>query len=290
MKLVVESGATKSVYVVVECDAQRGIRVDGPGINVSAMAIDQVVSRLSDALASFKGLPVTKVSFYVAGVPDNAKADAIEKAFRAAFEGLQSFEIQSDMVAACRSLFGKGKGIACILGTGSNSCVWDGEKQVAHINSGGFILGDEGSAARLGLLFIADQIKGLVPQEIDREFCSRFDASYKEIVNRVYSRGSAGATVGVGVGGGPSGYLGSFAPFLLSHYEHPYVKGLVDGNFRDFFERCVLRYKTGEEAMVIGISGGFGYACREIISRIAAEYGVSISSFISSPISNLESL
>ena len=151
--------------------------------------------------------------------------------------------------------------------------------QLLHVRRQGdyeesLLLGDEGSAATLGKLFIADFLKGLIPSEIASEFSSRYPSGYATIVANVYkSEGS------------PSGYLGSFTPFILEHYSNPYIKELVDGNFRSFFRRAIKQYDTGKYA--VGVVGGFGFALQDILKRVAEEEGVNISRFIKSPIDGL---
>ena len=185
-----------------------------------------------------------------------------------------SQEFQSDLVAAARAACGHAPGIAAIVGTGSNSCLYDGEKIVSKVCSGGFILGDEGSAATLGRLFLSDFIKGLVPSEIAGSFASRYPSDYTSIISNVYH-----------CEGSPSGYLGSFAPFIMEHYAHPYIKELVDGNFRSFIRRSLKQHDTGRYA--VGVVGGFAYALKDIFSRIAEEEGVTVSRFVKAPIEGL---
>jgi N-acetylglucosamine kinase-like BadF-type ATPase len=152
--------------------------------------------------------------------------------------------------------------------------MYDGNDIAKRVYSCGFILGDEGSAATLGKLFIADFLKGLIPAEIASEFSSRYPSDYATIVANVYkSEGS------------PSGYLGSFTPFILEHYGNPYIKELVDGNFRSLLRRAIKQYDTDKYA--VGVVGGFGFALKDILSRIAEEEGVRISRFIKNPIDGL---
>ena len=146
------------------------------------------------------------------------------------------------------------------------------KKIVKRICSGGFILGDEGSAATLGRLFIADLLKGLVPEHIAAEFASRYDATYAGIVDSVYHSQS------------PSAYLGNLAPFIMEHYDDTYVKSLVEGNIRAFFKRCIGQYDAD---VPVGIVGGFGYALKETVLNIAREEGVKISGFLQCPIDGL---
>ena len=274
MKIIADCGATKSEWRILHSD---GIvsNLTAQGINASAMSAESIIRIISDIKEQISATDTSdaEIYLYMAGLPsDELKAD-ITKAFNQGFN-VSHIEFHSDLTAAARAVCGHKPGIAAILGTGSNSCQYDGEKIVKQVYSGGFILGDEGGAATLGRLFISDFIKGLVPSEIAEDFKSRFPSDYGSIVASIYK--SAGS---------PSGYLGSLAPFIMEHYGHPYIKELVDGNFRSFFRRCIKQYDT--DTFSVGIVGGFGYALQETIRSIASEEGVTISSFVRTPINGL---
>ena len=177
-------------------------------------------------------------------------------------------------MASARAACGHESGIAVIMGTGSNSCQWDGEKIVRHIKSGGFIIGDDGSASVLGKLFISDFIKGLVPEDIAAAYAEKFPHEYPDIVEMVYHNP-----------GSPSGWLGSLCPFILSYYDRPYIKQLVDNNFRAFVDRCLRQYDI--DKYPVGIIGGFGNALEDIVRPIFEENGIRIRAFIPSPIEEL---
>jgi N-acetylglucosamine kinase-like BadF-type ATPase len=239
---------------------------------MSADSITEILSEISIRISATDS-SAAEIHLYMAGIPSDDLKETIAGTFDRYFT-VNSLEIQSDLVGAARAVCGHEPGIAAIIGTGSNSCQFDGNKITSHVNTGGFILGDEASAATLGRLFISDFLKGLVPQEISEDFASRFPSDYSTIVANVYkSQGS------------PSGYLGSFAPFIMEHYDHPYIKELVDGNIRSFFRRAIKQYDT--DNYPVGIVGGFGYAIQDIITRIASEEGITISRFIKAPIDGL---
>ena len=274
MKIIADCGATKSEWRILHSD---GIvsNLTAQGINASAMSAESIIRIISDIKEQISATDTSdaEIYLYMAGLPsDELKAD-ITKAFNQGFN-VSHIEFHSDLTAAARAVCGHKPGIAAILGTGSNSCQYNGEKIAKQVYSGGFILGDEGGAATLGRLFISDFIKGLVPSEIAEDFKSRFPSDYGSIVASIYK--SAGS---------PSGYLGSLAPFIMEHYGHPYIKELVDGNFRSFFRRCIKQYDT--DTFSVGIVGGFGYALQETIRSIASEEGVTISSFVRTPINGL---
>ena len=274
MKIIADCGATKSEWRVLHSDGNVS-NLTAQGINASAMSAESIIRIISDIKEQISATDTSdaEIYLYMAGLPsDKLKAD-ITTAFSQGFN-VSRIEFHSDLTAAARAVCGHRPGIAAILGTGSNSCQYDGEKIVKQVYSGGFILGDEGGAATLGRLFLSDFIKGLVPSEIAEDFKSRFPSDYGSIVASIYKSS-----------GSPSGYLGSLAPFIMEHYGHPYIKELVDGNFRSFFRRCIKQYDT--DTFSVGIVGGFGYALQETIRSIASEEGVTISSFVRTPINGL---
>lgn len=273
MILIVESGATKSDWRAISKSGKEMIKVIAEGINVSTMKMDAIRSIISKATAPMAGLEISEIYFYTAGVVTDEIKTESAKVFSEVFPKA-SFEIQTDLIAAARAACGHSEGIAAIVGTGSNSCLYNGEQIIGRVYSGGFILGDEGSAAALGKLFIADFLKGLIPADIAADFAARHDCDYSTIVQNVYrSEGS------------PSGYLGSFAPFIMEHYDNPYIHELVNGNFRAFIRRSLKQYDT--ERYPVGVVGGFGYALKEIFAKVAEEEGVKISRFIKEPINGL---
>ena len=259
MRVIVDIGATNADWAVSD---GRIIRTEG--FNLAHTPREKLEAILDGAAAKI-GPGVDQVHFYAAGLVGDSPVD-LGRWFPGA-----SVEYASDMVAAARALLGKKKGIAAILGTGANTCLWDGEKISAKIPSGGFILGDDGSASVLGRLFVADWLKGIVPAPIASAYEKEFSADYATVVRNVYG------------GEAPAKYLGGIAPFILRHYADPYVKALVDGNFGRFFQRTVLPYGDWP----LGIVGGFGWAYRDIVTNVAAAYNVNIETFMESPLEGL---
>lgn len=275
MILLVESGATKGDWRVISKDGTEVRRLTAGGTNVSAMNMDTIRQVISDACRQIAAEGISEIYFYTAGVVTEQIAQQLTHALKSFFPDAVC-DIQNDLTAAARAVCGRSKGIAAILGTGSNSCLFDGEKIIQRVYSCGYILGDEGSAATLGKLFIADFLKGLVPEHIAKDFASRYECDYATIVEKVYRSKES-----------PSGYLGSFAPFILEHYKDAYIQELVDGNFRAFIRRSLKQYDT--ESYPVGVVGGFGYALQDIFGKVAREEGVKVSGFIKTPIEGLVS-
>ena len=274
MKIIADCGATKSEWVTIHSDGSTS-RFITKGVNASTMsasAIKDIISEAGEKI-SVAEQSAAEINLSMAGIPSEEIKKTICNSLQHYFP-IASLEIHSDLLGAARAVCGHRPGIAAIIGTGSNSCMYDGIEITKRVYSCGFILGDEGGAATLGKLFIADFLKGLIPAEIASEFSSRYPSDYATIVANVYkSEGS------------PSGYLGSFTPFILEHYDNPYIKELVDGNFRSLIRRAIKQYDTDRYA--VGVVGGFGFALKDILSRIAEEEGVKISRFIKSPIDGL---
>lgn len=279
MIIIAESGATKTDW--------RSISEDGSmyslktlGMNVASASADSISGILKNAVPELNpsGEKVSEIHFYAAGLISDGKsvpesARNLDAEFRMAFPEA-SVEYASDLLDAARAVCGRKPGIAVILGTGSNSCEYDGEKIVKNVRSGGFILGDEGGGACLGRLFVSDFLKGLVPEPLASEFAAKYDVDYLTVVRNVYK------------GDAPARYLGAFAPFISSHYDTvPYVKNLIDENFRSLFRRCISQYDV--ENMPVGVVGGYAAAHSAILKRVASEFGVTISEITASPVDGL---
>lgn len=273
MKILVESGATKSDWRVISGDGSVSESLRLPGINVSTMDSETIGGIISDAMNALGVKSAEGLYFYTAGVVTEEVEKALVSRLNAA-ASLGEIEICDDLTAAARALFGRGSGIVAILGTGSNSCFYDGRDIFRKVRSGGFILGDEGGGAVLGKLFLADYLKGLVPGKVAEAFEASFDSSYSGIVQNVY-RSQA-----------PSAYLGSFAPFILSFYSsEPYIQSLVDSNFKSFINRALRAYDTARYPL--GITGGFAFACKDILERLCSEAGIRIGKIVAEPAQGL---
>ncbi len=263
-QLIVDCGATKTDWCVVEGKETRTVRT--PGFNVLQTEEAMLKSILNHAVEEI-GPGVEDVHFYAAGLVGECPVNLGEW-----FPGAR-IEYASDMLGAARAVCGRKRGVAAILGTGANTCEYDGEKVLWKVECGGFILGDEGSGAVLGKNFIADYLKEYMPEDLRKEFAAKYQLDYVSIVKNVYG------------GPAPARFLGGFAPYILSHYkDSEYVRRLVDSNFRSLFERTLRKY---DHSLPIGVVGGFGYSCKDIITRLGHAYSVKFSRFLESPLEGL---
>lgn len=272
MIIIVESGATKSDWRLLDEGGAQVARHLLHGTNVSSMRLEKVKDILSAGLKEVGASDGDSFYLYTAGVMTDSIREELSRHLMSEVK-LADLDIQNDLIGAARGALGRSKGVAAIMGTGSNACFYDGVTVSQKVYSGGFILGDDGSASALGKLFLTDYIKNLIPEDVAKDFESSFDASYMNIVENVY-RGSS-----------PAGYLGSLAPFIMSHYDNPHIKRMVDGNFQAFIDKSLKCYDTA--SYPVGIVGGFGYACKDIFMNLCEKAGIRVAGFIKEPIEGL---
>ena len=272
MKLIIDSGATKAEWCLTDgMDIVKEFKTEG--MNVSVLSEEEIAGIVMEGAVKIGNRTVHEVHLYAAGLIEGTEAAVRTKEILSKAFGSAAVEGASDMLGAARAACGRSEGICAILGTGSNSCLYDGSLIVHTARSGGFILGDEGGGACLGKYFLADYIKGLVPEPLASEFGSAFDVEYATVVKRVYKEPA------------PSAYLGSFAPWILEHRGNPYVDALLERNLTDFFERSLLRH--GRADLPVGFVGGIAAACASQLYAIAGRFGVHVSRIIASPMEGL---
>ena len=267
--LIADSGATKTEWRVVDGGSVKSIAT--AGISPVQLKPAQIKKILKQEVLPVAGADVDEIFLYGAGAVGELK-DALQECLRDVFPAAR-IEIESDMLAACRALFGDEPGIACIMGTGSNCCFWDGSQMTAVAKGGGYILGDEGSGADMGKRFLSDYIKALVPAALVKEFDKRYGLTYADIVAKVY-RDEA-----------PSRFLASFSPFIAEHRNHPYVKNLIMESLQQFISRNVMHYDPRRYR--VGFVGSIAEVYQDIISQIFRNSGFKLGPRCKSPIEGL---
>ncbi len=178
------------------------------------------------------------------------------------------------MLGAARSLCGNHSGIACILGTGSNSCFYDGEKIVSNVSPLGFILGDEGSGASLGKKLLSDILKNQLPKEIKDDFFSDYQQTPAEILENVYRRPF------------PNRYLAQFTVFLVKHISNPLISDLVESSFDEFISRNVIQYRDYKSNKVF-FTGSVAYYFRNSLEKVIQKWNLDLGTIIQSPMEGL---
>lgn len=279
MRIIVESGATKTSWRAL-CDDGSVRSAQTAGLSPTCLDDDHIRGIMREAMPVLnpEGKTVSQIFFYGAGLVSPEAAAPVQSALEMWCPFAQ-VEFHSDIVAAARALWGNGSGVVAIMGTGSNSCLYEDGKVVRNIRPGGYVLGDEGSGVALGRAFLADYIKGLVPEDISAEFDKEFGLDYAGIVRKVYKEQAASA------------FMGSVAPFVMKYIDNQYISELVKDCLESFLKRSLSRYCQGASdsaaARRVGVIGSFGCACEPLLHALAPAYGLDFVKFIKSPIDEL---
>lgn len=271
MKLIAESGSTRTEWCLVE-----GVHVVEHAFTEGINPFFQTRREISRCIRLqlpevFFKKKSEQIYFYGAGCTNPEKRAILEASIVAQFRA--PVEAASDLLGAARGLFGKDSGIACILGTGSNSCFYDGENIVKNVRALGYILGDEGSGAVLGRMFLGDCLKGLAPAELTEAFYDRCKVTADDIMTSVYNSPF------------PNRFLSAFSYFLVDHTANEYVHELVYKNFKNFFERNLLQYDC--EGFPVRFVGSIAYKYAEILKEVAEQYDVIVDRIEETPIVGL---
>ena len=273
MILLADSGSTKTDWCLV--DQKNSVtKVRTAGINPFFQSSEEIANELATHLVPH--LPTThldSVYFYGAGCTKE-KSPIVAEALKKQFEITGACEVATDMLAAARGLCGHQPGIACIMGTGSNSCAYDGKDITKNVSPLGFILGDEGSGAVLGRTLVGDVLKNQLPKDIVEAFHAEFGLSNADIIDHVYRQKF------------PNRFLASFVPFLAKHIENKAIFDLVKENFRRFLVRNVKQYQ-GWEHLPIGFVGSIAYYFQQPLKEALEAEHMTIGKTIQAPMEGL---
>ncbi|MDL2245647.1 ATPase [Parabacteroides sp. OttesenSCG-928-J18] len=272
MILIADSGSTKTEWCIMEGNKVEK-QFQTAGVNPYMQTADDLFEEWSASLfPQLDRYPIHSVYYYGAGCAFPEKRQMI-----AAILGRHlraETEVFSDLMGAARALCGRLPGIACILGTGSNSCLYDGVEIVGHTPSLGYILGDEGSGAFLGKRLVGDCLKKQLPQPIINKFLDTYQLTEESVLERVYRQPF------------PSRYLASLSRFLLDNIEEPAIHALVKDSFRLFLERNVKPY-THATDFPIHFLGSVAYYYQSILREATRAAGLHPGQIALSPLPGL---
>ena len=267
-KLIADSGSTKTDWILL-CDNKKIQSLSTQGINPVLLGEEQIVDILEkELLHHLDGVKIEAVDFYGAGCRGEQCA-VVRNALSAVFH-TEGVVVDSDMLGAARALCGTEEGIVCILGTGSNSCLYDGCQIVKNVSPLGFILGDEGSGAVLGKRLVGDVLKGQLPETVAHAFTEAYGLSVDDIIRRVYREPM------------PNRFLASFAPFLSQHKECVEIRNLIIDEFSRFFLRNVAHY--GRKNLPVHFVGSIAHYFREDLVEVASRSGYQIGKIKKAPL------
>ena len=271
MKLIAESGSTRTEWVLVE-DNNLIQRAFTEGLNPFFQTRREISRSVRLGLPElFFKKKLEQVYFYGAGCSSHEKKNILGASLVAQFK--TPIQVESDLLAAARGLFKCEAGIACILGTGSNSCFYDGKIIAKNVKAGGYILGDEGSGAVMGKHFLSDVLKGLAPKDITNDFYDKFRINANEVMESVYNRPFQNR------------FLATVSYFLADYLNEDYVYNLITSNLRSFFTRNVCQYDY--QNYPVRFVGSLAYLYADLLREIAKEFVINLQVIEETPINGL---
>jgi N-acetylglucosamine kinase-like BadF-type ATPase len=272
VKLIADCGATKGEWHVT--DGKKSATVITQGISPYFLDTNQIVALLEAELKpDIKKWEVEEVYYYGTGCANPNNAKSVKKALHKVFPGAKA-EVNHDLMAAARALCGREKGIACILGTGSNSCYFDGRRIVKNSPGIGYVLGDEGSGAYLG----RKVLQYYLYNTFDEELRARFDAAYvtntAEILESVYKKPL------------PNRYLAGFARFLADNRGHYMIENIVEDGLNDFFFNHLCKYRE-TWTHPVHFTGGIAFGFKDVLQQLCDSYEFELGNVMQNPMPGL---
>ena len=266
--LIADGGSTKIDWTVVSGISQKTFR--SPGINPVLWDIGKIEQMLQEGLPHEILSDVESVYFYGAGCLGRS-AEKMQEALMRVVAHDAEIEVESDLLGAARALFGNERGIACILGTGSNSALYDGKEIISNIHPLGYILGDEGSGASIGKLFLNALYKGRLPESLRKDFEIETGLTYDDVIDHVYRQPMANK------------FLASLVIFVSKRRKE--CAELLNEEFDNFIEKDILPYNHCE--LPVGIVGGVGYEFYEELKEIFLRHRLKLNKVVAKPMENL---
>lgn len=287
MILLADSGSTKTHWCLMAANGEcSDIFTDGinPFYQTSDAIKNSIVNQLLPQIGRLMWVgPITDIYFYGAGCTPE-KIPNLVYALKAVFKQAEVVEVYSDMMGAARALLGRKKGVACILGTGSNSCLYDGNAMVRNVPALGFILGDEGSGAVLGKRLVADLLKNQMGQDLKEKFLKQYEVTQADIIEHVYRQPF------------PNRYLAGMSKFCAENIDDERIYNLVYDHFNQFVVRNLRQYYETEQGiedletknMPVGFVGSIAYYYRDVLTKVLDDQGFNIAQILQDPMEGLK--
>ena len=286
MIIIADSGSTKTHWCMLAANGQSSDFLTD-GINPFYQTQEAMCNSVKNQLLPQMGHlmwagKITHIFFYGAGYTPE-KSPLVQKALAAVFKDAE-VQVESDMVGAARGLLQHKKGIACILGTGSNSCLYDGERIVKNVPSLGFILGDEGGGAVLGKRLVADLFKNQLGADLMDLFVQEYGVTQADLIDHVYRQPF------------PNRYLASLSKFCAAHLDDKRIYDLVYDHFTEFVVRNLEQYYQDENdveiedthTLSVGFVGSIAYYYKSVLQQVMDDMGFAISKIMQDPIEGLK--
>ena len=286
MLLICDCGSTKAEWVVL--DGKNVVkRFISNGFNPNYTDNLTMSSIIGEALNAIDNKDISNICFYGSGCGSEGNQLKIKLIFsKLCFNA--NVEVYPDTLAACHALFGRNPGVACILGTGSNACVYDGENIMQSVVSLGFMLGDEGSGCHIGKRVVHDYFLGIMPEDLRIKFDEKYHLDRDMLLKRVYH------------GEQPSRYLAEFAKFAIENIENHYIIKLVGGCFEEFINSSfrlerneverngeILGFLDKLEMTMVGFVGSIAFTFKGILLHVLENHNIKCSKILKNPMDGL---
>lgn len=270
--LIADSGATKTEWCLKSDSGTEVYKTEG--LNPYYHTTESIKGVVKHGLLNKIDVDeIEDIFFYGAGCDSEEKEEVVLTALRTNFPNT-SINVYHDLLGAARACFFNEPGIACILGTGSNSCLYDGDEIIEHIPSLAFILGDEGSAGYFGKQLINKYFRFELPEDLREDLEKNYNMSLDHITKGLYDNPQQ------------SRFVASYGAFLGDHEDHPFIKEMLYEGFENFITRIILKYSDATDYEV-GFIGSVAYAHQKMIKEILQKHGMKASRFIRKPMDRL---
>jgi len=273
VRLIADSGATKCEWCVLE-NGKKKKTIYTQGISPYFLSGPQIIALLEkELLPKLKKITVQEIYFYGTGLGNPNNIKIVKSVFKKLFPKAKT-EVQNDLLAAARALCGKSKGIACILGTGANSCFYNGKKMVKNSPGLGYILGDEGSGAYLGKKVVQYYLYNTYDEELKARFEKRFMVTPMEILENVYKKPLANR------------YLASYAIFLAENRGHYMIENIIEDGLNDFFFTHLYKYRESW-THPIHFVGSIAFGFKDVLKDLCDTYELELGRVLKAPMQGL---
>ena len=272
VKLIADSGSTKTEWCLLQGRKRKTIFTQG----LSPYFLDgsQILSVIRQELLPGLGkATVDAVYFYGTGCKSTANRRIVSQALKKAFAGAEVL-VETDLFGAARAVCGHESGVACILGTGSNSCYFNGKKIIKNSPGLGYVLGDEGSGAYLGRKVLQYYLYNTFDEDLRARFDAKYVTNASEILDHVYKQPLANR------------YLASFALFLAENRGHYMIENIIEDGLNDFFYQHIIKYREAW-IMPVHFVGSVAYGFRDVIQELCGNYELSLGRIMANPMDGL---
>jgi glucosamine kinase len=270
--LLVESGSTKTDWCLIQNGKAKHYKTQG--INPFFLTQSEIIEIFEKELTiNTDKIQVDEIFYYGSGIANSEKKDNLIKCLRYHF-GTRKITVESDMLAAALATCGNEKGIAVILGTGSNSCYFDGRKMAEKQVSLGYVMGDEGGGNHLGRKVLQYHLHSIFDKDISAAFDLKFKMTPAEILESVYRKPF------------PNRFLAQFAAFCFEHRGQYQIENIIEDALNDFFINHLIRYKYVEKVPV-HFNGSISYECRDVLENLCFQYNITLGKILKSPMEGL---